>query len=84
MVITYRVAAGDTLTEIAQRYGTTVNALVSANKIKDPDLIQIGQRLTIPVNSTTEKDYSKIGKQVEKCLADVENLPSFKALLEML
>ena len=83
MAITYRVAAGDTLTEIASRYGTTVAALTSANKIKNPDLIQIGQKLTIPVG-TTEKDYKKIGKQLEKCLSDVENLPSFKTLLDMM
>ena len=83
MAITYRVAPGDTLSAIANRYGTTVAALTSANKIKNPDLIQVGQKLTIPVGSP-EKDYKKIGKQLEKCLSDVENLPSFKELEKML
>lgn len=45
---TYTVQAGDTLTAIAGRYGTTVAALVGANNIADPNLIYTGQVLTIP------------------------------------
>ena len=44
----YVVQDGDTLGEIAQRFGTTVDALVEANNIEDPDLIFSGQRLRIP------------------------------------
>ncbi|OJH36419.1 LysM peptidoglycan-binding domain-containing protein [Cystobacter ferrugineus] len=44
----YTVRSGDTLSGIAQRHGTTVNALVQANGIRNPDLIQVGQRLSIP------------------------------------
>jgi spore germination protein len=44
----YRVQPGDTLSEIAQRFGTTVDALVEANGIENPDLIFAGQRLRIP------------------------------------
>jgi LysM repeat protein len=44
----YVVQEGDTLGEIAQRFGTTVDALVEANNIEDPDLIFPGQRLRIP------------------------------------
>ena len=46
--ITYTVQAGDTLTKIANRFGTTVQALVIANKLKNPDLIIVGQILKIP------------------------------------
>lgn len=46
----YIVQRGDTLYSIAQRYNTTVNALVFANQIKNPNLIFVGQRLTIPTN----------------------------------
>ena len=51
--VTYTVRAGDTLSEIAEEYGTTVSALGSINGIKDVDLIIVGQVLKIPVTSTT-------------------------------
>lgn len=44
----YTVAPGDTLTAIAARLHTTVAALVSANDLKNPSLIRIGQVLTVP------------------------------------
>jgi murein DD-endopeptidase MepM/ murein hydrolase activator NlpD len=45
---TYAVQPGDTLFAIAQRFGTTVEAIVAANDITDPSLIQVGQKLIIP------------------------------------
>ncbi len=42
------VRSGETLFQIAQRYGLTVSALASANSISDPSLIYSGQRLLIP------------------------------------
>jgi tetratricopeptide (TPR) repeat protein len=46
----YVVRPGDTLFEIALRFGTTIRALVKANPIiKDPWLIRPGWRLIIPV-----------------------------------
>lgn len=44
----YVVKKGDTLSEIAKKYGTTVNKLVSLNKIKNPDLIFPGQKIKLP------------------------------------
>lgn len=44
----YVVQAGDTLAAIAQRFGTTVDAIVRANNITNPDLIFVGQVLVIP------------------------------------
>ena len=46
--ITYIVKRGDTLLQIALRYGTTVNTLVRLNNITNPNRIYVGQRLTIP------------------------------------
>ena len=45
---TYTVRRGDTLWEIAQRFGTTVPALVRLNRLKNPDLIYVGDVLRIP------------------------------------
>ncbi len=63
--ITYVTQHYDTLTAIAQRYGTTVQALAEANHIANPNLIRPGKTLTIampgsplgpairPLNGTT-------------------------------
>jgi len=45
---THVVAAGETLSGIAEQYGVTTGALATANAIANQHLIQIGQRLTIP------------------------------------
>jgi len=44
----YVVQRGDTLGQIARRFGTTVQAIASANGIANPNLIFVGQQLTIP------------------------------------
>ena len=44
---TYIVAKGDTLSSIAKRYNTTVDALVKANGIPNKNLISVGQELII-------------------------------------
>lgn len=44
------VQSGDTLSEIASRFGTTVSALCSQNGISNPNLIYVGQVLTLPGN----------------------------------
>jgi len=45
----YTVMPGDTLFQIANRYGTTVDELLKANpEIKDPDLIFPGQVIEVP------------------------------------
>ena len=46
--LVYAVQAGDTLSGIAARFGLTVEELVQANRLVDPDSLQIGQQLTIP------------------------------------
>lgn len=46
--VSYVVRAGDTLSGIAQRYGTTVQAMIEVNQLSST-LIYIGQPLTISV-----------------------------------
>ena len=45
----YEVKAGDTLSAIAARYGTTVTEIAAANGIRNPSLIWVGQILEIPL-----------------------------------
>ena len=44
---TYIVQAGDTLSEIAQRFGTTYQHLAAINGISNPDIIHVGDRIVI-------------------------------------
>ena len=44
----YTVRAGDTLSSIARAHGVTVAAIADANNIVNPNLIFVGQVLTIP------------------------------------
>ncbi|SFC33300.1 LD-carboxypeptidase LdcB, LAS superfamily [Alkalibacterium subtropicum] len=53
---TYTVQSGDTLSAIARDYGTTVDPLVSANNISNPNLIYVGQVLDIPGTSSGDSD----------------------------
>lgn len=45
---TYVVRQGDTVYFIAQRFGTTMQAIILANNLRNPDLIFPGQVLIIP------------------------------------
>ena len=47
----YIVKRGDTLTSIAQKFGVSINSIISVNNISNPNLIFVGQRLKIPRNS---------------------------------
>ena len=47
----YVVQYGDTLSEIAQEYGTTVAILASINNIQNVNLIYVGQIIKIPSSS---------------------------------
>ena len=44
----YTIKWGNTLTELADEYDTTVSAIVKANNIKNPNRIYIGQKIIIP------------------------------------
>jgi LysM repeat protein len=44
----YTVQPGDTLFAIATRFGVSVDELVRANRLVNPDSLQVGQQITIP------------------------------------
>jgi LysM repeat protein len=46
--VVHVVCRGDTVYSIARRYGSTVQAIASANHLWNPSLIWVGQRLYIP------------------------------------
>lgn len=45
---THTVVEGDTLTDIADQYGVTIEAIMEANGIEDASLVFVGQVLDIP------------------------------------
>lgn len=57
---TYIVQAGDTLSEIATRYGTTYQHLAAINGISNPDIIHVGQEIHIDGSEPTSDEYYTI------------------------
>lgn len=49
----YTIQAGDTLAGIASKFNSTEEAIIKENNITDPNAIQVGQLLVIPVNLVT-------------------------------
>lgn len=47
------VSLGETLSQIAQSYGTTVDELVRINNLGDSDLLAIGQQIMVPGGTMT-------------------------------
>lgn len=46
-IFVHKVNPGETLWDIANAYGTSVDAILSANDLKNPNVLQIGQELNI-------------------------------------
>ncbi len=59
----YIVQAGDTLTSIAESFGTTVNDIMEANNITNADLINIGQQLNMPIDDVITPVITNNSKQ---------------------
>lgn len=68
----YIIQPGDSLGYIANLFGTTVNELIRANALANPDMISPGQKLVIPglegVHGTLEVLTTKLGET----LSDLE------------
>jgi LysM repeat protein len=50
-VTVYTVKKGDTLSQIAAKYGTTYQAIAAYNGIKNPNVIRVGQKIKIPAST---------------------------------
>ncbi len=51
--LVYTVQSGDTISDIALKYGSRIDWILSANKMKPTDFLRIGQSLTIPLSPAT-------------------------------
>lgn len=58
---TYTVQPGDTLVTIAQRFGVTVEALIATNDLANPEMLGVGQVLTLPDGASSEGSGSAAG-----------------------
>ena len=79
----YIVRKGDTLSAIARSYNTTVDAIASANGMRNPNYLQVGQVLQIPAKTTTPTN-NQLYNAIITCLEAIEALPEFKQLEELL
>ncbi|HEY5890674.1 MAG TPA: LysM peptidoglycan-binding domain-containing protein [Acidimicrobiia bacterium] len=59
--VVHVVTRGETLNRIASTYGVSGKLLAEANGLKNPDLIRIGQELTVPGSSSSTKQGSNSG-----------------------
>ena len=69
----YKIQKGDTFAALAERFGTTVDAIVLANPEAQPENLQIGETVTIPLPFPvvpTEITYS--ASLVELCLRGLQ------------
>lgn len=66
------VVAGDSLSAIAKRYGTTWQLLAALNNLKNPNQIMVGQRIkypyVAPVDSTPESRFNSISARLHSKL----------------
>ncbi|MDQ3262967.1 MAG: LysM peptidoglycan-binding domain-containing protein, partial [Myxococcota bacterium] len=73
----HTVKPGDTLTKIAKKFETTVDFLAAANEIKDPNKIQVGQKLNVGLSGQVVMPgdtLSKYAKETGVTVADIARL----------
>lgn len=84
MASVYVVKKGDTLSSIARKYSTTVKALAELNRITNPDVIRVGQVLTLPEKKAEKPAEPDIKEMFQQCVSDIEKLPSFQRFMKVL
>jgi LysM repeat protein len=68
--VQYRVRSGDTLTRIAAAHATSVEALLEANSIADPNMLEVGLELNISKNPVSSGAVEKPLATVTGVLVD--------------
>ncbi len=67
----YTVVAGDTLSKIAAKYGTTYQKLAAYNNIANPNIIFVGQKIKIPASSSGNTNTSDAGGGTSYSIGDI-------------
>ena len=73
--VTYTVKSGDTLSEIAEKYNTTVEKLAAKNNIKDIHLIYVDQVLVIEGTASTVAPAATTEESAPVATETVEEAP---------
>jgi LysM repeat protein len=81
---TYTVNAGDTLSSIASRYGTSASTLASYNALADANQIDAGQMLCIPAQSQVNSTVSRPVSSVSTSALMTQVQPSGAAITAMI
>jgi len=70
---TYKIKSGDTLSQIAKKYNTTVKTLQKINNISDPNKIRAGKSLSvgIPKPQTAGRKVNPYAGQTKKSMASM-------------
>ena len=55
----HTVKAGETLSKIAQKYGTTYQKIAAYNRIANANLIRVGQKIKIPADTQAVQSFKK-------------------------
>ena len=74
--VTYTVKSGDTLSEIAEKYNTTVEKLAAKNNIKDIHLIYVDQVLVIEGTASTAAPAATTEESAPVATETVEEAPA--------
>ena len=77
----YSVRSGDTLYKIARKYYTTLNAIITANPGINPNLINVGQMITVPYG--LDVVFTDIDYTYEIMERDIEGLKTRFPFLEV-
>ena len=78
--IPYVVRKGDSLGVIASRFGIKTSDLIKANGISRPDLIKVGQKITIP-GKNAPKATSILPASVTKALNSIKTTSKWKRIV---
>lgn len=82
-VVEYTVKSGDSIGQIASDFGVSINTIVWANNLKNPNLLSLGQTLKIPPVTGviyTVKSGDTVASIAKKYKADSGKILSFNNL----
>lgn len=75
--ITYTIQKGDTFYKIAQKYESTVDALIFANPHVDYENLVIGEQITVPISSVVPTNISYCSDFLNMNIASLKKIYPF-------